>query len=438
MDTTQQLQSQLRRLLLDSSKSSDSTAKRFYRSIAREIKKLDIGDAYENVLERVLESRRDTEILDKYRYPLRDDKKYKYVLREEIPIDKLSKFRNFLCLNTSPGVFEVLFDNKIKIDYINLAKHPDAFTNLTRKEIYYYMNKRIEAGEWNTLCDNTHPFVIKTLAQKIREKGIDFNTEDYIKLANNPNPEAIKLVEQRIKDIKNVPIDEHKKLIYCLCNNPTTEAIELLKSDQFAMFLLEDQRRRPHSYWNTLLANPKAMKIIKDMCKFNDTDDEWDQLQRNPNPEAFTLLSKKRSGNIIYNYLYLSENASSRAIKILKEKMDREKLLSRDVYYNELQKNPLNFLNWRIISKNPRAKSLILAKIKEERREEEISEDVKNRIPQRNLDWDSVFKNPAIFKRTRKLTHDKEKELEKAKEIKLYIYPDIQPLVDIPTVKRRI
>jgi hypothetical protein len=430
--TTQQLQSQLRRLLLDSSKSSDSTAKRFNRSIAREIKRLDIGDAYENVLERVLKSRRDTEIPDKYRYPLRDDKKYKYVLREEIPIDKLSKFRNFLCLNTSPGVFEVLFDNKIKIDWFNLAKHPDAFNNLTQKEFYYYMNKRIEAGEWNTLCDNTHPFVIKTLAQKIREKGIDFNTEDYIKLANNPNPEAIKLVEQRIKDIKGVltNIDEHKKLIYCLCDNPTTEAIELLKSDQFAMFLLSDQRRHSCLPWNKLLANPKAMKFIKEMCKFNDTDNQWDQLQRNPNPEAFILLSKKRSGNIIYNYMDLSGNASSRAIKILKEKMEREKLLSQDNYYNEFKKNPLNFLNWRIISKNPRAKSLILAKIKEEEgREEEISEDEKNRNPQRNLDWGSVFKNPAIFKRTRKLTRDKAKD----KEIKLYIYPDIQQQVDIPT-----
>lgn len=115
----------------NSSKSSDSTRKRYDRQFAKVIKRLPIGDAYEHVFTHFQKLREEKEVPDKYRYPLRDDKKYKYVLRNEVPKDKLKKS---LCENPSPGVFELLFDMKFRIDWSLLVKHPDAFTKKNQLE----------------------------------------------------------------------------------------------------------------------------------------------------------------------------------------------------------------------------------------------------------------------------------------------------------------
>lgn len=451
----------------NSSNSSDSTRKRFHRGLVKEIKQLPIGDAYEHVLEHVFEHLQNLheveEIPDKYRYPLRDDKKYKYVLRKEIPIDKL--IIDCLYSNPSPGVFEVLYDNNYKIDWSILAKHPDAFTEIS--QIENIIKSGVSSEFWLSLCENTNPMVIKFIEEKINkekeeykrdyviwhnekrrtfkeeeeykrdyEKRRTFKEKHYIKLAKNPTPEAIKLVKDRIDEYRG--IKEIEKYIKFLCMNPTLEAIKLLESNIYAIQILNKDYVQmydgtSYSCWTELLANPKAINFIKKRCKWRSQDKEWNYLQKNPNPKAFTLLVEKRSYtqdgvklsvNIIYNYDHLSENPSSKAIKLLKEKMEQEKLLSKDDYYrlrNEIGVS--KFLNWIKISKNPRAKSLILAKIEEEKgREKEIAEDRKNGYSERNLDWNNVSANPAIFKRTRKMADDKAEE-EKAKKIEEYLHP---------------
>lgn len=404
----------------NSSNSSDSTRKRFHRGFVKEIKRLPIGDASEYVFEDVFKHLQKKlheveEIPDKYRYPLRDDKKYKYVLRKEIPIDKLIIDR--LYSNPSPGVFEVLYDNNYKIDWSILAKHPDAFTEIS--QIENIIKSGVSSGFWLSLCENTNPIVIKFIEEKINkekeeyksdyEKKRTFKEEHYIRLAKNPTPEAIKLVKDRINEYRL----EIEKYIKFLCMNPTLEAIELLESNIFAMQILNKDYVQmydatSYSLWTELLANPKAINFIKKKCKWREWDKEWNYLQKNPNPKAFTLLSeKKRSGNIIYNYDYLSENPSSKAIKILKERMEQEKSMSN---------NDNNNINWISISKNPRAKSLILAKIKEEK------EITKYSRGSRYLYWHYVSANPAIFKRTRKMPDDKAEE-EKTKKIEEYLHP---------------
>lgn len=424
--------------LFNSSKSSDSTRERFHRGFVKEIKRLPIGDASEYVFEDVFKHLQNLheveEIPDKYRYPLRDDEKYKYVLRKEIPIDKL--FVNNLYLNTNPGVFEVLYDNNYKINWSILAKHPDAFTEIS--QIENIIKSGVSSEFWLSLCENTNPIVIKFIEEIINkekeeykrdyliwhnekrrtfkekeeyksdyEKKRTFKEEHYIRLAKNPTPEAIKLVKDRINEYS----EEIKKYIKFLCMNPTLEAIELLESNIFAMQILNKDYVKmydatSYSLWTELLANPKAINFIKKECKWRGWDKEWNYLQKNPNPKAFTLLSEKRSGNIIYNYDYLSENPSSKAIKILKERMEKEKSMSI---------NDNNNINWIKISRNPRAKSLILAKIKEEK---EITKDRGSRY----LYWHYVSANPAIFKRTRKMPDDKAEE-EKAKKIEEYLHP---------------
>jgi hypothetical protein len=65
--------------------------------------------------------------------------------------------------------------------------------------------------------------------------------------------------------------------------------------------------------------------------------------------------------------------------------------------------NLLSSLNWISISKNPKAKSLILAKIKDETdREQEITKDIRDGYSERHLNWDNLSANPAIFMRKKK------------------------------------
>jgi hypothetical protein len=395
-----------------SSKSSDSTRKRYDRQFAKLIKKLPIGDAYEHVFTHFQKLRE--EIPDKYRYPLRDDKKYKYVLRNEIPQDKL---KNSLCENPSPGVFELLFDMKFRIDWSLLVKHPDAFTKK-------YQLENIIKGQhsrllWYNLFMNTNPRVIKFVNKIMEEeKNKDKKKEYYNILANNPTPEAIKIVKQVLQKFKG---NRKDKILNSLADNPTPEAMELLKR-----IAKQKDFENNQNMWIRLLANPAAMEFIEN-CLWTSINKYWYIMYKNPNPKVFKFI-EKFSGQKFdknYNYDHLSENPSSKAIKILQERMNQEKSISKEDYYDLRQRKSVSiFLNWIKISKNPRAKSLILAKIEEEKdREKEIAEDRKNGYPERNLNWGYVSANPAIFKRIRKMTDEKAKDEEKAIKIERYIHP---------------
>ena len=400
----------------NSSKSSDSTRKRYNRQFAKVIKKLAIGDAYEHVFTHFQKLREEKEVPDKYRYPLRDDKKYKYVLRNEVPKDKLT---NSLCENPSPGVFELLFDMKFKIDWSLLVKHPDAFTN--NDQLENIINGRHSGLLWYNLFRNTNPRVIKFVNKIMEEeKNKEKKREYYNILANNPTPEAIEIVKQELQNFKGNSKDD---ILISLANNPIPEAMELLK-----LIAEQEDFENNQNMWIRLLANPAAMEFIEN-CIWISIKIYWYIMYKNPNPKAFKLI-EKFSGHKFdkkYNYDHLSENPSSKAIKILQERMNQEKSISREDYYDLRRRNSVSiFLNWIKISKNPRAKSLILAKIKdEEGKEQEIEEDRKNKCPERNLAWDYVSANPAIFKRIRKMTDEKAKakDKEKALNIERYIHP---------------
>ena len=433
------------------SKSSDSTKKRYTRLFYKAIKDIPIGEDIkeankykefykaikeipklgDDITEKLFVSNlkkhirklfKDTEIPDKYRYPLRDDRKYKYVLRKEIPIAKLN---NYLCGNTSPGVFELLKDNPtIPMDWSLLAKHPDAFydeneliNRITELEKEYkdtvFWNRF-----WCSLCENTNPIVINFIKN---ETGRTFKRKHYNILAKNPTPEAIQLVEDRIAEnnIKfrknpeeiSEPYSENKEFFKILSTNPKKEAFNLLHKSLTGYFSnFEDINMK--IIWGNLFANPAAINfIIKDLYNLRDNMIKKDYyelqnyLQKNPDPKAFPLLEEK-NGPIIYNYNYLSENPCSRAIKLLKERMIQEKKLTvteYNVLINDRLKSGL--INWEKVSKNPRAHSLILAKIKEEEGMETEIEEYRKRFlyfdHEKYLNWDYVSANPAIFTRTK-------------------------------------
>ena len=470
--------------LMNSSKSSDSTAKRYKKAFYKTIKGIPIGhniteaeryrpfynaikdihilkknkeklylndDITEklflsNFKEYIKELHRDREIPDKYRYPLRDDNKYKYVLRKELPKGKLN---NYLCGNTSPGVFEELdsYPYQFLIDWSLLAKHPDAFHDINVSDRIKQLKKEtMDVAFWNrfwsNLCENTDPIVIKFIEKKIikekKEYGKEYNKKRiftralYNILAKNPTPEAIELVKQRIMYNK-IPYDiegdvENIELYTILSTNPTQEAVNILNlymRPYYDIPMRDYNSANIQMFWRNLLANPAAMKLIP---KYNGDSDEYNCLQKNPNPKAFELLEKKLK-NFKYNYNYLSENPSSRAIKILKKRMEEEKSLTEKEYSDLLSDRfKSGLINWDKISKNPRAQSLILAKIKEEEGKEKEIEEYKNskvrnvfiQHYEKYLNWDYVSANPAIFKRIIKMTE------EKAKKIELYLHPNTE------------
>ena len=445
--------------LSKSSKSSDSTKKRYTRLFYKAIKDIPIGEDIkeankykefykaikeipklgDDITEKLFVSHlkkhirklfKDTEIPDKYRYPLRDDRKYKYVLRKGIPIAKLN---NYLCGNTSPGVFELLKDNPtIPMDWSLLAKHPDAFSNkdelinkITELETIH-KNREFWNRFWCSLCENTNPIVINFIKEKIKnETGRTFKRENYNILAKNPTPEAIQLVEDRIAEnnIKfirdnNDELTEHyaenKEFFKILSTNPTKEALNLLYKSRIGYFR-DFENVNMKIIWKNLFANPAAINFIiedlynlRDKMIINDYYELQNYLQKNPDPKAFPLLekNKKNKGPIIYNYNYLSENPCSRAIKLLKKRMIQEKKLKvteYNVLINDIYKSGL--INWDKVSKNPRAHSLILAKIKEEEGMETEIEEYRKRFHsfdhEKYLNWDYVSANPAIFTRTK-------------------------------------
>ena len=260
-------------------------------------------------------------------------------------------------------------------------------------------------------------------------------------LAKNPRPEAIQFVRQhsRIKNLKaNITTTRvtiltafKEKLSKSLAENPTRNAMKLMESIWIQLNLLStnDESINYESLSQVLsedilmklFVNPEAMKYISKILPLN-SDLYSNIIQGNPNPKAFQFLE---SNNYNYNYYFLSENPSSKAIKILKKRMEEEKSISKEVYYNlRNMYGPVIFLNWISISKNPKAKSLILAKIKDENgKKQEIAEDIKNGYYERNLNWDYVSANPAIFKCKRTNTDDIAKYEEKYKKIELYLHP---------------
>jgi hypothetical protein len=449
--------------LLNSSKSSDSTKKRYTKRLYKTLKNKHIVDKditedankykefYEVIkgipivkgndditeklfisfLQNHIKTRKDTEIPEKYRYPLRDDLKYKYVLRKEIPIAKLN---NNLCGNTSPGVFELLKDNPmIPMDWSLLAKHPDAFLNEDEliKKISELKHKNTAFCDrfWSSLCENTNPMVINYIKEKIlkekENKDKTFKRRHYNILAKNPTPVAIQLVEERIKEnnisirknpsVYGEPNAENSEFYIILSTNPSKEAFTLLSTSLKGYFSnFEDINM--NTIWRNLFANSSAINfILKNYNGWgilnNDHKNIQNNLQKNPNSKAIPLLEEKK-GPIKYNYNYLSENPSSRAIKLLKKRMDEEKRLT-EIDYNALISDRLKsgLINWEKVSKNPRAKSLILAKIKEEEGMETVIDEYNKSKGydkiyldyEKYLNWDYVSANPAIFTRTKVL-----------------------------------
>ena len=320
----------------------------------------------------------------------------KYVLLDWINKKKL----NWYYLSKNPNAIDLLKDNQNKIDWSSLSANPNAIDLLeTRIEYqnnlddYRYM-KLVRSGNiincyllsqnpnaikllkkynnaivWYKLAQNSNPNVIKLLQEKIKVGFTDNDSEESVWFSLSQNPNTMKILK-----------DNPDKIIWCeLSKNSNSDAIKLLKkrieyennlsreeyydlegrnrinwkglsANPNAIDLLKENPKKIN--FNYLSANPKAIDLLKEQIKYENTLDvkeykvlenkiNWEYLSANPN--AIDLL-KENSNKINWKTLCSNPNA----IDLLKERIEYEKTLA-DEELDELE----NKISWYFLSSNP-------------------------------------------------------------------------------------
>jgi hypothetical protein len=253
----------------------------------------------------------------------------KYVLRDWIPLDK--------------------------INWMELSKNPNAIDLLLQK-----INEESEIDE-------------DDLEELEESEKIDWGA-----LSSNPNAIAL------LKKYKDKISWDY------LSMNTNLEAIELLKANKNKI------------EWDNLSGNPNAITLLENnIDKIN-----WEMLSTNPNPNAIKLLDKyyqeidmfMLSANpsaiellqLYYDdivWYNLSLNPS--AIELLRERIDKEKKMSRDELDGlDLYKK----INWDRLSTNPNAMELLKTKINEEKK---LTKDELEKLDNsEKISWTLLSKNP--------------------------------------------
>jgi hypothetical protein len=190
---------------------------------------------------------------------------------------------------------------------------------------------------------------------------------DYFRLSSNPNPIAIKLLEEEIKVNPDVHINWD-----ILSTNKNPEAIKLLKANRDKInwnllsantnpkaieILVEEYKNNPNSYkleWTALCGNPKAIEILVEEYKNNPNSHNlvWNALCGNSNPEVIKLLEteiKIFPRHIDINAL--ASNETEEAMKFLENNFVLEDLEYSD-YFEFWEKLSLNSKAIEILKKN--------------------------------------------------------------------------------------
>ena len=200
----------------------------------------------------------------------------------------------------------------------------------------------------DALCEN--PNALYYLITK--EKHID-----YFRLSSNPNPIAIKLLEEEIKVNPEVNINWD---ILSTKTNP--KAINLLKANHDKInwnllsantnpkaieILVEEYKKNPNSEkleWTALCGNPNAIKILVEEYNNNPNSHKlvWSALCGNPNPKVIKLLEKEiKVFPPHININALAANETQEAIDFLKNNFTFENLEYSE-YFEFWEKLSLN------------------------------------------------------------------------------------------------
>jgi hypothetical protein len=227
----------------------------------------------------------------------------------------------------------------------------------------------------------------------------NLNSIDFFSLQQNRRLIARHILSENPNAVDFLSLPENKIFInyhYLSCNKSSNpKLIELLKAELKAN---PDIRRQIN--WEELSKNPYAIDILTSPENYDYI--KWKSLSSNTSSAAIEFLLSDKNIDFIkwfefsrnscnsaiqflkdnpdyINWDGLSGNTNSKAISLIKEKIIEENMLSPKEYANLENK-----VYWRTLSANPKAIDLIIAKIKDGIRLDDI-------------DWDALSQNPAIF-----------------------------------------
>ena len=309
----------------------------------------------------------------------------------------LSKNTHIYAIRILKKIIESENNLKNRICFHFLFKNPTAITLLRKKRIllnhreFKYLSENpniselkdilVEEANFNKLDMEKlagNPFAPRELLEKLIEKMKQKNPYHLYNLSYNfsmnPNPEAVELLRKEYLE------NSESELInlFTLSKNINPEAIKLLRK------IIEDGIIRPNRYnlsYN-LAENPtsEAITLLKELIDIDYISINWDVLSGNPHPEA---------------------------IELLREKIDKERTETHSANTPIIGQRRIN---WEKISANTGAFELIIEKLKKEQPDASgiISEyDIKNRINKDKLSTNPAifvkYEKPAVKRRLRDL-----------------------------------
>ena len=272
-------------------------------------------------------------------------------------IKEKMKIKKLAIEDLSPALLNGQKEEPLKLNHLpeDILKH---ITQNSLKSLFKY---KLEDGipedklDDSALCENPNAlYYLITNGKQI----------DYFRLSSNPNPLAIKLLEEEIRVNPKVHIDWG---VLSASKNP--EAIKLLKAHRDKInwdllsgntnpkaieILAEEYKNNPNSHklvWPVLCGNPKAIKLLEEEYTNNPNSRKlvWPVLCGNQNPKVIKLLEKEIKVNPQHIDLNaLAANETQEAIKFLENNF-----LLEDLDYSD------HFEFWEKLSLNPKAIKLL-------------------------------------------------------------------------------
>jgi hypothetical protein len=277
----------------------------------------------------------------------------------DIPDDVLKKIKDDYETLLKYNLRSWFPQNKLSNDFVSANLYAIEFLSLPE-------NRRLIS--WHILSQN--PNAIDFLSLPENKTHIFYH---YLSCNTSSNPKLIKLLKAELQANPNIRRQINWKE---LSKNPY--AIEILTS--------------PENYdnidWKSLSCNTNAAAIEFLLSDKNIDFIKWFEFSRNPCDVAIKFL--KANPDYI-DWDGLSGNTNPIAISLIKKKIKKENLLTPKEYDNLENK-----VYWRALSANPNAVPLIIKKIKEGTRLDDI-------------DWNALSENPAIFFPFKKNIHAKSK-----------------------------
>lgn len=239
---------------------------------------------------------------------------------------------NNITYNTNPDAMKIIEKNINKISnerfgLENLSQNPNAASFLEKNPKYI---------NWQGLSSNPSPIAIKLLEQN----------KDKIHphlLASNTNPKAMPLLE-KVEDINEIfhnfifkKLVKNPNAIYFFKKYTDklnqSQLYDILVNPGAIDFILENYPDKLNLYLHRLSSNPSPTAI--ELLEKNPDKIDWEHLAMNKSPDAIKLLEKYpdklRTRVGMFGWPYLSRNPN--AVNLLENNVDK-------IMWEQLLKNP--------------------------------------------------------------------------------------------------